>query len=135
MKCLSIKQPWASLIVMGLKDIENRNWKTTYRGPLLIHASKTYDLEGEMWLQSQPAYKEECLTLIKEGYLLPCRFPRGLIIGCVDMIECFAAHPSKWFWGEYGFIFINPRKFSAYLPYHGFPGLFDVPDKIVEGLL
>ncbi|MCB2188832.1 MAG: ASCH domain-containing protein [Deltaproteobacteria bacterium] len=41
MKCLSIRQPWASLIVAGMKDVENRSWATKYRGPVLIHAAAT----------------------------------------------------------------------------------------------
>ena len=36
---LSLLQPWASLVVMGLKKIETRSWQTAYRGTLLIHAS------------------------------------------------------------------------------------------------
>lgn len=40
MKTISLLQPWASLVVMGVKTIETRSWQTTYRGPLLIHASK-----------------------------------------------------------------------------------------------
>ncbi len=39
MKALSIKQPWASLIAHGIKDIENRTWATKYRGTIYIHAS------------------------------------------------------------------------------------------------
>lgn len=39
MKALSIKQPWASLIAQGIKDIENRTWKTKFRGRIFIHAS------------------------------------------------------------------------------------------------
>lgn len=39
MKAISIRQPWAWLIVNGFKDIENRSWRTKYRGPVLIHAS------------------------------------------------------------------------------------------------
>ena len=38
MKALSIKQPWAWLIVNGFKDIENRTWRTKIRGEFLIHA-------------------------------------------------------------------------------------------------
>ncbi len=38
-KALSLLQPWASLVVMGLKKIETRSWSTPYRGLLLIHAS------------------------------------------------------------------------------------------------
>jgi len=41
-KALSIRQPWAHLIVAGIKQIENRTWTTRYRGPLLIHA-------GQLW--------------------------------------------------------------------------------------
>jgi len=38
-KTLSLLQPWASLVVMGMKTIETRSWQTAHRGPLLIHAS------------------------------------------------------------------------------------------------
>jgi hypothetical protein len=40
MKALTIKNPWAMFILIGLKDVENRSWKTDYRGKLLIHSSK-----------------------------------------------------------------------------------------------
>ena len=39
MKALSLLQPWASLVVQGNKLIETRNWQTSYRGDLYIHAS------------------------------------------------------------------------------------------------
>lgn len=39
MKCLSLRQPWASLIASGRKTIEVRSWRTHYRGPLVICAS------------------------------------------------------------------------------------------------
>ena len=39
-QAISIRQPWAWLIVHGWKNIENRMWRTSYRGPVLIHASK-----------------------------------------------------------------------------------------------
>ena len=40
MKAISLLQPWASLVVMGLKTIETRSWATQHRGSILIHASK-----------------------------------------------------------------------------------------------
>lgn len=43
MKALTIKQPFASLILEGLKVYEFRTWKTKYRGPILIHAGKGVD--------------------------------------------------------------------------------------------
>lgn len=40
MKALSLKQPWAELIVSGRKTLEIRKWRTNFRGEFLIHASK-----------------------------------------------------------------------------------------------
>lgn len=45
MKCLSLKQPYAELLVSGKKIIELRNWNTSFRGRFLIHASKNVDKE------------------------------------------------------------------------------------------
>jgi hypothetical protein len=39
---LSIRQPWAWLIVNGFKDLENRSWSTAFRGPVWIHAGKAW---------------------------------------------------------------------------------------------
>ena len=40
MRTLSLLQPWASLVVMGVKTIETRRWQTSHRGPMLIHAGQ-----------------------------------------------------------------------------------------------
>lgn len=44
-RALSVRQPWAALIASGEKHIEYRSWSTSYRGPLIIVASKTFDQE------------------------------------------------------------------------------------------
>lgn len=44
MKALTLHQPWASLIAVGVKTIETRSWATKYRGPLAIHAGKHFEL-------------------------------------------------------------------------------------------
>lgn len=41
MKVLTIRQPWATLIMLGIKQLETRSWRTHYRGELVIHASAT----------------------------------------------------------------------------------------------
>ena len=46
MKVLTIRQPWATLIVEGYKRFEFRSWKTNYRGDILIHAGKGIDKEA-----------------------------------------------------------------------------------------
>jgi len=38
-KALSLREPWASFMIHGIKTIENRNWPTKYRGTVLVHAS------------------------------------------------------------------------------------------------
>ena len=47
MKVLTIKEPWATLIIEGYKKYEFRSWKTNYRGKILIHAGKSIDEEGK----------------------------------------------------------------------------------------
>ena len=47
MKALTIKQPWATLIIQGDKRFEFRSWQTKYRGELLIHAGKGIDKEAK----------------------------------------------------------------------------------------
>lgn len=74
---LSIKQPWASLIVSGRKSIEIRSWPTRLRGRILIHAARVPDSREEAWKwvskEVQPltqfgggiigeAYLRDCLT-------------------------------------------------------------------------
>jgi hypothetical protein len=46
MKVLTVRQPWASLIVAGIKNVENRSWRTKYRGKLGIHAGSHVDWDA-----------------------------------------------------------------------------------------
>ena len=72
MKVLTIKQPWASLIMLGLKKYEFRSWKTDYRGELLIHAGKGIDKDGMERLKKY----------------IPEDIPYEGIIGKVRLIDC-----------------------------------------------
>jgi hypothetical protein len=92
---LSVRQPWATLIVEGVKDIENRTWPTRRRGPLLIHAPQNYD-DVHAYAHLYGKSKD---------------FVCGAIIGMVDLVGCVTDHESEWFEGPYGFVFENPRKF------------------------
>ncbi len=55
MKALSLLQPWVTLVILGVKQIETRSWSTAYRGPLLIHASR--GKAGEI-LAHEPPFKK-----------------------------------------------------------------------------
>lgn len=95
MKALSIKQPWASLIANGIKDIENRTWKTKFRGRIYIHASGQYTRTKIGWeLLTEEQFKSlDKETLVKH---LDKSFPTSAIIGEVDIIDYVINHPSIW---------------------------------------
>lgn len=75
-RCLSVKQPFAQAICLGLKKVENRNWRTDYRGLLFIHASKAKDCLDVTDL---------CGTPLPDD---PWTYPRGAVVGFVEMWEC-----------------------------------------------
>lgn len=83
---LTIHQPWASLIMGQYKLVENRTWRTNYRGPLIIHAGMNRKL-----LDTVP-------QLRAEGYNLPDPLPLGSVLGVVLLTECepINALPPRW---------------------------------------
>lgn len=93
MKAITIKQPWASLIITGIKDIENRTWKTNYRGRVLIHSAKLPD-KMKFEFAGQATVKEIQLSSVlndaDEKDLYEC------IIGSVEIVDCVMNHPSIW---------------------------------------
>ena len=121
MKALSIKQPWAQLIVDGHKDIENRRWKTTFRGRIYVHASKTEDNSGYHWLHGKALDHK----LPKLELLLP--LTRGAIIGEVTIVACVTMSNSPWFFkGSYGYVLANPIAYDVPIPCRGQLGFFEV---------
>ena len=116
MKAISIRNPWAWLIVNGHKDIENRRWSSPYRGRLFIHASKTWDLDGAEDVKA--AFEEA-------GLDWPTDFQFGGIIGVVNMVDCISKSDSPWFHGPYGFVFTEART-VPFKAVRGRLGLFSV---------
>lgn len=97
MKIISIRQPWASFIAAGLKDIENRTWPTRYRGPILIHASQRPD----------DISLEDIERRFSVSPLSPQ--PLGGVVG-IDLVDCVTTHDSKWYTqGHYAFVLANAR--------------------------
>ncbi|MDP3986642.1 MAG: ASCH domain-containing protein [Nanoarchaeota archaeon] len=108
MKALSLKQPWAELILQGRKTIELRKWNTKFRGRFLIHSSKVPDVEG----------------MKKFGFSdLPC----GFILGEASLIDVKKYENGKDFegdrdkhlateeWGRYGFMLKNVERVKLIL--------------------
>jgi conserved domain protein len=88
MKTLSIQQPWASLIVAGLKDVENRTWKTNYRGRVLIHASGKKIPKNNLYTSNPAEVIQEISNIIyMNGMPNFNELPLGTIIGYVDIVD------------------------------------------------
>lgn len=83
LRVLSVRQPWAWLIVTGQKDVENRSWSTTHRGQIAIHAGKTTDLAGFKFCAAH-------------GIELPGQLTAGAVIGAVDLVEIVEDSGSMW---------------------------------------
>lgn len=91
MKAITIKQPWASLIVHGIKDIENRTWACPkkYIGKrVLIHSSAKNDGFARFSKKQQEAKSHLTDAVIYES--------KSVIIGSVEIVDCVQNHPSVW---------------------------------------
>ena len=131
---LSLKQPWAALLVHGRKTIEVRKWRTPRRGRILIHAAKVPDPRPEAWAQVPPQLRNATGLM-------------GGIIGAAQLTGCTAYREVKSFTADqhrhlnlpdwfqppllYGFTFAEPEV----LPFRALSGwmrFFPVDDPTPE---
>jgi hypothetical protein len=121
MKALSIRQPWAWLIVNGYKDIENRTWPTRFRGRVLIHASKA--MTRQEYEKARARAERIDPTLIFPDF---DALARGGIVGVARITECLKRSDSPWhIRGAWGFKLEGARPL-AFKPRKGALGFFDV---------
>ena len=104
LKALSIRQPWCYRILNKGKDVENRTWKTSFRGEVLIHASKTIDVGEQLFVRDN-------------------RLKLGGIVGIMEITDCVTEMESDWFEGRYGFVIENARPLP-FIPCKGALGFF-----------
>jgi hypothetical protein len=78
---LSVRQPWASLIVLGIKKVENRTWPTKHRGRLWIHAGRREGRDVAAWLQE---FVPDAWAALPPWNELPI----GSILGSVVLVDC-----------------------------------------------
>ena len=128
MIALSIRQPWAWLILHGGKDIENRSWPTKFRGRVLVHAGK--GCTSDEWEDASFfAFMRNAPEVPRLKFL-----PRGGIVGSVEIMDCVNRSDSGWLVGDFGFVLCNPQPLP-FTPWKGQLGFFDVPDAQVNGLV
>ncbi|MCE4056339.1 ASCH domain-containing protein [Pseudomonas sp. Au-Pse12] len=123
MKALSIRQPWAWLIIHGSKDVENRSWHTKYRGRFLVHASA--GCTRKQWAEAVSFALEA--GLIKHPAEIPPinELLLGGIVGSVELVDSVDHSESPWYMGQKGFLLRYPKPL-AFTPYKGRLGFFDV---------
>ncbi len=144
MKCISLWQPWATLMVIGAKRNETRHWGTSYRGVLGIHAAKYWPKENQELCREEPFRS----ALAKAGQL-----PLGALIGTVELVMCVPTEVFSGFTpvkieepelsfgdyspGRFAWLNGNPVQFTLPIAYRGSQGFFEVPDSLLlpEGRL
>ena len=113
-KCLTIKQPWASLIMMGMKDREIRTQRTHIRGLIAIHTSKTPDVE-----------------MMKTSGLNSEAFINGCIIGIAKLRDCIQLSWQKEE-GQWSWLITPVCIFKKPIPYSGNLGMWDLNLEVIK---
>lgn len=116
---LSIRQPWAQLIVSGIKDLEYRSWTTDYRGPIFIHAAGTVDPDAE-----DIALETLDMSAGRFRFL-----PRGAYIG-MGMLDAVKRTPKAP--DAYTFHLSHARRFTEPIVGRGHPGVYQVEEESWE---
>lgn len=124
MIALTIRQPWAWLIVNGFKDVENRSWPTGIRGRFLVHAGKG---------MTRKEYETARLFARGLDVIVPAPefLERGGFIGSVKIDDCVKLSGSRWFFGPYGYTLRDPRPLP-FIPWPGQLGFFVLPRTIED---
>lgn len=89
---LSLYPEWAWAVVFAGKDVENRSWRTSYRGTLLIHASGKRSSRQAL----QSARSLLCARTKLRPRDLPDEFPSRAILGAVELVDCVEGAKSAW---------------------------------------
>ncbi len=131
MKVISIKEPWATLIKDNKKHIETRSWRTTYRGPIYIHASKSK-------VPSTVLNNVELMNIVGDSHMnygkIICR---ANLIDCVYMTQEFINQMRQneqeyicgfYEEGRYAWILSDVEELSEYIAANGHLGIWNYDD-------
>lgn len=76
--CMSLHQPWASLLIKGIKKHEGRSWYSAHRGRLWI-AATAKPVSTEEIKETESLYRG-----IPKA-MFPDHYPVGCLLGCVNV--------------------------------------------------
>eukprot|EP00742_Colponemidia_sp_Colp-10_P006673 GILJ01007153.1.p1 GENE.GILJ01007153.1~~GILJ01007153.1.p1 ORF type:complete len:798 (+),score=122.22 GILJ01007153.1:23-2416(+) len=136
--CLSMHQPWASLLVLGFKQAEGRSWHANHVGRLWIHAAAKVP-EPEDISQVESFY-ESYYRSVKNRPAFPVEYPTSCLLGCVDVTDCLSheQYVKRFPEGEENhskFVFVcsNPRKLVVPIRVGGQHKLWKLDNAILKG--
>lgn len=146
-KAISLHQPWASLIPMGLKKYETRSWSTSYTGPLLICAAKKTSTYQEL-THCYFLTKYQQLLTDTDNYVDWDDLPRGCVIALVDLTDCIRMTQTfinqqpqteldtgDWRVGRFAWKLDNIRRIVPAIPITGKQGLFNAEVDLTSWIL
>lgn len=144
MRALTIRQPWAWAIARGGKDVENRTWRTTYRGLIAIHAGARWEEAGATDRRVMAAAVRDrddngCYDPPLRGEfefpggnlsrLLPDpeRFPLSAIIAVADLHDIVRDSTSDWaIPGQWHWLLRDVRPLAEPVPCIGARGVWEI---------
>lgn len=113
---LSVRQPWAALLISGVKKIETRTWATKHRGQIGIQAGLSVDSYGPLW-----------------RFPAGTQFVRGAVVGTVNIVDCRPMTKADedmaqcdWREGLFAWVCVEENAFSEPIPMKGHLGLREV---------
>jgi hypothetical protein len=126
MKALTVRQPWAGLLVLGYKNVENRSWSTQHRGPLAIHAASA-SAAPEDWDRALDLLVQVAIDRNHMGDILDwCRERKGGLIGIVELYDVVDDSESPWAMeGTQHWLIAPRRSWPTMRPARGALGLWD----------
>ncbi|KAL4339272.1 hypothetical protein GQ457_08G005380 [Hibiscus cannabinus] len=140
--CLTMHQPWASLLVYGIKRIEGRSWPAPIRGRLWIHAASKVPDESTIKAMEdfyREIYAVNGITDIK----FPEHYPVSRLLGCVEVVGCLTCEELvQWealpegvrLEGQTDFCWLceKPKKLLVPFEMRGFQRVYNLEKKIYE---
>lgn len=137
MICVSLWQPWASLIALGAKRFETRSWPTSHRGPIAIHAAKNNT-------QSSMFYRRPFFDVFKAAGIDSFhKLPLGCIVATARLVRCVRTEEIRatlsgeeiafgdFTIGRFAWELADVRPLPTPVPYRGAQGLFQVSEKML----
>jgi hypothetical protein len=154
MKAITLTEPYATLVAYRWKAYETRAWRTSHRGPLAIHAAKTFQGVGgkrgfEQVLRDLHPGLQVRLAEVTGRTEDPATWPLGKVLAVTWIEDCIPTDSlrdelresdeelgwwesevgdysdGRWAWELRDPIMVTP------IPYRGAQGLWTLPDEAI----